>query len=56
MLCDTAILPINNNVCPFLRSMRTYDDVRLPVGRLCDRLRHEQSSYFYTSKTLVVAK
>ncbi|CCH66224.1 Homoserine dehydrogenase [Richelia intracellularis HH01] len=37
-------------------SVITYDDVRLPLGRVCDRLRHEQSSYFHASKTLVAAK
>ena len=25
----------------------TYDDVELPVGRLCDRLRAEQDAYFF---------
>ncbi|CDN14834.1 MAG: NAD(P)-dependent oxidoreductase [Richelia sp.] len=33
----------------------TYDDVELPTDRLCDRLRNEQSAYFYPSKTLVGA-
>jgi predicted homoserine dehydrogenase-like protein len=34
----------------------TYDDVELPVGRLCDKLRAEQTEYFAPSKTLVMAK
>jgi len=33
----------------------TYEDVELPTGRMCDRLRAEQSAYFYPSKTLVGA-
>ena len=28
----------------------TYDDVEVPEGRLCDRLRGEQNAYFVTSK------
>lgn len=31
----------------------TYDDVELPTGRLCDKLRAEQNAYFAPSKTLV---
>ncbi|NMG06931.1 Gfo/Idh/MocA family oxidoreductase [Brasilonema sp. UFV-L1] len=30
----------------------TYDDVELPEGRLCDKLRTEQNAYFSQSKTL----
>jgi predicted homoserine dehydrogenase-like protein len=30
----------------------TYDDVELPEGRLCDKLRSEQNTYFTKSKTL----
>lgn len=30
----------------------TYDDVELPEGRLCDKLRAEQNAYFASSKTL----
>ena len=30
----------------------TYDDVELPEGRLCDKLRTEQNAYFTKSKTL----
>ncbi|MER3587649.1 MAG: NAD(P)-dependent oxidoreductase, partial [Mastigocladus sp. ERB_26_1] len=30
----------------------TYDDVELPEGRLCDKLRVEQNAYFASSKTL----
>jgi predicted homoserine dehydrogenase-like protein len=30
----------------------TYDDVELPEGRLCDKLRAEQDAYFASSKTL----
>lgn len=30
----------------------TYDDVELPAGRLCDKLRAEQNAYFASSKTL----
>jgi predicted homoserine dehydrogenase-like protein len=30
----------------------TYDDVELPAGRLCDKLRAEQSAYFAPRKTL----
>lgn len=30
----------------------TYDDVELPEGRLCDKLRLEQNAYFSQSKTL----
>lgn len=33
----------------------TYDDVELPLGRLCDQLRSEQNAYFTTSKALAVA-
>ena len=33
----------------------TYDDVELPPGRLCDRLRSEQNSLFATVKPLVAA-
>jgi predicted homoserine dehydrogenase-like protein len=29
----------------------TYDDVELPEGRLCDKLRAEQNAYFASSKT-----
>ncbi|MEA5571611.1 NAD(P)H-dependent oxidoreductase [Calothrix sp. UHCC 0171] len=31
----------------------TYDDVELPQGRLCDKLRAEQDAYFATQKTMV---
>ncbi len=34
----------------------TYDDVELPEGRLCDKLRAEQTAYFSPSRTLVIAK
>jgi predicted homoserine dehydrogenase-like protein len=30
----------------------TYDDVELPAGRLCDKLRAEQNAYFASGKTL----
>jgi len=30
----------------------TYDDVELPAGRLCDKLRTEQNAYFAQGKTL----
>ena len=30
----------------------TYNDVELPVGRLCDKLRTEQNAYFAQGKTL----
>ncbi|MEA5580445.1 Gfo/Idh/MocA family oxidoreductase [Nodularia harveyana UHCC-0300] len=30
----------------------TYDDVELPVGRLCDQLRAEQNAYFASEKVL----
>ncbi|MDJ0732498.1 MAG: Gfo/Idh/MocA family oxidoreductase [Nostocaceae cyanobacterium] len=30
----------------------TYEDVELPEGRLCDKLRMEQNAYFYSVKTL----
>lgn len=30
----------------------TYDDVELPEGRLCDKLRSEQNAYFASPKTL----
>ena len=30
----------------------TYDDVELPAGRLCDKLRTEQNAYFVQGKTL----
>ncbi|MDZ8185445.1 MAG: Gfo/Idh/MocA family oxidoreductase [Nostoc sp. ChiSLP02] len=33
----------------------TYDDVELPPGRLCDRLRAEQNSYFAPEKILAAA-
>ncbi|BAZ41166.1 putative NAD(P)-dependent oxidoreductase [Calothrix sp. NIES-4101] len=33
----------------------TYDDVELPQGRLCDKLRAEQDAYFATQKTMVAA-
>lgn len=32
----------------------TYDDVELPEGRLCDKLRAEQNTYFATEKVLAV--
>jgi len=31
----------------------TYEDVELPTGRLCDKLRIEQNTYFTPTKTLV---
>jgi predicted homoserine dehydrogenase-like protein len=31
----------------------TYEDVELPTGRLCDKLRIEQNAYFTPTKTLV---
>ncbi|MDH4230746.1 MAG: NAD(P)-dependent oxidoreductase [Nitrospirota bacterium] len=31
----------------------TYDDVELPYGRVCDRLRAEQNEYFHLPKTLL---
>jgi predicted homoserine dehydrogenase-like protein len=31
----------------------TYDDVELPAGRLCDRLRAEQCAYFSRVSTPV---
>ncbi len=34
----------------------TYDCVELPEGRLCDKLRAEQLTYFVPRKTLVLAK
>jgi predicted homoserine dehydrogenase-like protein len=30
----------------------TYNDVELPIGRLCDKLRAEQNAYFYSTKPL----
>jgi predicted homoserine dehydrogenase-like protein len=33
----------------------TYDDVEIPAGRLCDRLRAEQSAYFAPAKPLATA-
>ncbi len=33
----------------------TYDDVELPEGRLCDKLRAEQNTYFAPAKTLAIA-
>ena len=33
----------------------TYDDVELPQGRLCDKLRSEQNAKFAPSKSLVIA-
>jgi predicted homoserine dehydrogenase-like protein len=33
----------------------TYEDVEIPQGRLCDRLRAEQNAYFYSVKHLAVA-
>lgn len=33
----------------------TYDDVELPAGRLCDKLRAEQDAYFAPQKTPVAA-
>ena len=33
----------------------TYDDVELPEGRLADKLRAEQNSYFAPTKTLAIA-
>ncbi|MBW4667518.1 MAG: Gfo/Idh/MocA family oxidoreductase [Cyanomargarita calcarea GSE-NOS-MK-12-04C] len=32
----------------------TYDDVELPEGRLCDKLRAEQNTYFAPAKTLAM--
>ena len=34
----------------------TFDDVELPPGRLCDKLRAEQNAYFTTSKILAAVK
>lgn len=34
----------------------TYDDVELPQGRLCDRLRTEQNADFFTGKHLIAVK
>ena len=34
----------------------TYDDVEVPQGRLCDKLREEQNAKFSPSKTLAIAK
>ncbi|RUR84985.1 NAD(P)H-dependent oxidoreductase [Chlorogloeopsis fritschii PCC 9212] len=34
----------------------TYDDVELPQGRLCDKLRSEQNAYFASSKPLAAVK
>jgi predicted homoserine dehydrogenase-like protein len=34
----------------------TYDDVELPAGRLCDKLRTEQNAYFASAKTLAAVK
>lgn len=34
----------------------SYDDVELPEGRLCDRLRAEQTAYFAPAKTLAGVK
>jgi predicted homoserine dehydrogenase-like protein len=31
----------------------TYDDVELPEGRICDKLRAEQNAHFYRSKSLL---
>ena len=33
----------------------TYDDVELPAGRLCDRLRAEQTAHFAPERELVAA-
>jgi predicted homoserine dehydrogenase-like protein len=33
----------------------TYDDVELPAGRLCDRLRAEQNAQFFPAKVLTLA-
>lgn len=33
----------------------TYDDIELPVGRLCDRLRSEQEAYFASALPLATA-
>jgi predicted homoserine dehydrogenase-like protein len=32
----------------------TYDDVELPIGRLCDKLRAEQNAHFYSTKPLPI--
>ncbi|KST66478.1 NAD(P)H-dependent oxidoreductase [Mastigocoleus testarum] len=34
----------------------TYEDVELPQGRLCDKLRMEQNNYFDASKNLAMAR
>ncbi len=34
----------------------TYEDVELPEGRLCDKLRMEQNTYFDASKNLAMAR
>jgi predicted homoserine dehydrogenase-like protein len=34
----------------------TYNDVELPPGRLCDKLRAEQTAYFSPVKTLAIAR
>jgi predicted homoserine dehydrogenase-like protein len=58
--CENSDLALKNNLLPIgiaegCRLKRdipkdqvlSYDDVELPRGRLCDRLRAEQSQYFY---------
>jgi len=34
----------------------TYEDIELPVGRLCDKLRAEQTAYFAPSKVLATVR
>jgi predicted homoserine dehydrogenase-like protein len=34
----------------------TYDDVEIPPGRFCDRLRAEQNAYFFAAQNLVALK
>ncbi|MBD2138021.1 Gfo/Idh/MocA family oxidoreductase [Anabaena sp. FACHB-1237] len=66
--CENSDIAINQNLLPMgiaegCRLKRdipqdqvlTYDDVEVPKGRLCDQLRAEQTEYFASSKTLVLA-
>ncbi|MBD1913409.1 MULTISPECIES: Gfo/Idh/MocA family oxidoreductase [unclassified Leptolyngbya] len=67
-LCETAQITLEQNLLPIglaegcvlkrdvaKDQVLTYDDVELPAGRLCDKLRAEQNAMFFPSRTLVTA-
>lgn len=65
-LCETAEITVEQNLLPIglaegcklkrdvaKDQVLTYDDVEVPVGRLCDKLRAEQDAMFFPSRKLV---